>query len=340
MISFETLWFFALLPLPWLVYRWLPPAGENAAALRAPFAQQLVTLGKDIERGHVRKPLRMALLTAAWLALLASLNRPVVLGEPVQVATEARDLMLAVDISGSMDRRDMVVNDRRAMRIDSVKHVLQQFIDRRVGDRLGLLLFADQAYLQAPLTHDRDTVKQLLLDAQLGFAGQQTAIGDAIGLAIKRLAERPAKSRTLILLTDGANNTGNVTPLEAAGLAAEQGVKIYTIGIGADKIVERSIFGNRTRNPSRDLDERTLKEIASATGGQYFRARNTEQLEGIYQQLDELEPVDQEAMTFRPRQQLFYLPLAGALLLFLLALAATQWRLLPLARATPNGGRS
>ena len=324
MISFETWWFFAFLPLPWLAYRLLPPAGDHGAALRAPFAQQLATLGNTLRRQPGSKPFTLLLLAAAWLALLTSLNRPVYLGEPVQVPTEARDLMLAVDISGSMDRRDMVVNDRRAMRIESVKHVLQQFIDRRTGDRLGLLLFADQAYQQAPLTYDRNTVKQLLLDAQLGFAGQQTAIGDAIGLAIKRLVERPAKSRTLILLTDGANNTGNVAPVEAAELAAQEGVKIYTIGIGADKIVERSVFGNRTRNPSRDLDERSLKEIARLTGGEYFRARNTEQLEGIYEKFDALEPVDQEALTFRPRQQLFYVPLGIALALYALALLTNR----------------
>lgn len=312
MISFETYWFFLLTPLPWLIYTWLPVVGDQSPALKVPFTADLESLAQQGQLSSGRSSVSMLLLTVIWLCLLVAVNRPIATGDAIQLPTEARDMMLAVDISGSMEERDMTLNGRKVRRIDTVKHVLSDFTDRRSGDRVGLILFADQAYLQVPLTYDLTTVKQLLNEAQLGFAGQKTAIGDAIGLSIKRLIKRPNESRTLILLTDGANNAGNVAPLDAAKLAAENDIKIYTVAIGADAIVERSIFGNRTRNPSRDLDEATLKSIAKLTGGQFFRAKNTEDLKGIYSELDKLEPVDQEAQFYRPIQQLFYIPLGIA----------------------------
>ena len=312
MISFETYWFFLLTPLPWLIYAWLPAVGDQAPALRVPFTADLESLAQQGQLSSGRSSINMLLLTLIWLCLLVAVNRPLAIGDAIQLPTEARDMMLAVDISGSMEERDMTLNGRSVRRIDTVKHVLSDFTDRRSGDRVGLILFADQAYLQVPLTYDLTTVKQLLNEAQLGFAGQKTAIGDAIGLSIKRLIERPNESRTLILLTDGANNSGNVAPLDAAKLAAENDIKIYTVAIGADTIVERSLFGNRTRNPSRGLDETTLKSIAKQTDGQFFRAKNTEDLKGIYSELDKLEPVDQEAQFYRPIQQLFYIPLGIA----------------------------
>ncbi|MBT5922703.1 MAG: VWA domain-containing protein [Cellvibrionales bacterium] len=313
MISFETYWFFWLTPLPWLIYAWMPAVGDQSPALRVPFTDDLESLAQQTQLRSGKSSINMLLLAVIWLCLLVTANRPIATGVAIQLPTEARDMMLAVDISGSMEERDMLLNGKNVRRIDTVKHVLSDFTDRRSGDRVGLILFADQAYLQVPLTYDLATVKQLLNEAQLGFAGQKTAIGDAIGLSIKRLIERPNESRTLILLTDGANNAGNVAPLDAAKLAAENAIKIYTIAIGADTIVERSFFGNRTRNPSRDLDETTLKSIAKQTGGQFFRAKNTEDLKGIYSALDKLEPVDQEAQLYRPIKQLFYIPLGIAL---------------------------
>ena len=219
-MTLQLIWPLLLLPLPLLVYRYLPPAAENSAALRVPFFAQIKTIGQRRQRAHRTHWLKLLLLVAIWIGLLVACCRPVVLGDPVLLPTTARDLLLAVDISGSMDERDMLINQRPTTRIQMVKHVVSGFIVRRRGDRIGLVLFADHAYLQAPLTFDTNTVKQLLLEAQLGFAGQKTAIGDAIGVAIKRLVERPAESRTLILLTDGANNAGSVTPLEAGALAA------------------------------------------------------------------------------------------------------------------------
>jgi Ca-activated chloride channel family protein len=223
--------------------------------------------------------------------------------------------MLAVDLSGSMQTRDFVIGDQRVSRLDAIKAIAGDFIDRRVGDRLGLILFGTQAYLQTPLTFDRKTVHNMLDEAAIGLAGEQTAIGDAIGLAVKRLRELPQGNKVLILLTDGVSNTGELTPHKAAQLAAKEGVTIYTIGIGASEMQVPSLFGMQSVNPSSDLDEDTLRAIARTTGGRYFRARDTEQLNQIYSILDKLQPVDQEKQTFRPRKTLFYWPLAISLLL-------------------------
>jgi Ca-activated chloride channel family protein len=192
--------------------------------------------------------------------------------------------------------------------------------------------------VQAPLTFDLDTVGRFLHEAQIGFAGEETAIGDAIGLAIKRLRERPGERHVLILLTDGANTAGNVTPAEAAKLAAENNIMIYTVGVGADELILPGPFGGnfgaRRVNPSRDLDEDALKNIAAVTGGKYFRARNPEELAGIYRLLDSLEPVADKTQTFRPQRSLFYWPLAAALLLsFIAALQAAPWRIRASSRA-------
>ena len=226
-----------------------------------------------------------------------------------------RDLMLAVDLSGSMEARDFELNGQAVNRLTATKSVAGEFIQRREGDRLGLILFGEQAYLQTPLTFDRATVHTLLMESVIGLAGKKTAIGDAIGLAVKRLQESTGDSRVLILLTDGANTAGEVAPIKAAELAASIGLKIYTIGVGADEIIVQSLLGHRRINPSQELDEKTLRAIADKTGAQYFRARNTRELEQIYKLLDKLEPVEAEALHFRPTSALFFWPLGIALLL-------------------------
>jgi Ca-activated chloride channel family protein len=223
--------------------------------------------------------------------------------------------MLAVDLSGSMETQDFQLRGDMVDRLTAAKSVAADFIVRRTGDRLGLILFGQKAYIQTPLTYDRETVRTLLMESAIGLAGRDTAIGDAIGLAIKRLKKQSASSRVLILLTDGANTAGEVKPRKAAELAAKQGLKIYTIGIGADEMVLSSLFGSRIVNPSADLDEETLKAIADRTGGRYFRARSTLELEKIYSLLDTLEPTEHEAQMFRPRSALFYWPLGMALCL-------------------------
>ena len=229
--------------------------------------------------------------------------------------------MLAVDLSGSMKRRDMKVGNQWLSRLEVVKQVAGEFIERRDGDRIGLILFGTRAYLQAPLTFDRPTVRTLLEEAVIGLAGEQTAIGDAIGLGVKRLRERPAGNRVLILLTDGANTAGEVHPMDAARFAAKLNLTIYTIGVGADVAMMRRLYGTARVNPSADLDEPTLAAIARATGGRYFRARETRELVDIYRTLDELEPVIGDEEQFRPTSELFQWPLALALFLVIVLMA-------------------
>lgn len=315
MIHFEWPWLAVLLPLPFIIRFLLPPTEVvNEAALRVPFLNEFMTQTSEGHHVDVKKRL-MWLAVVAWCCLIAAATRPQWLGDFIEIPVSGRDLMLAVDLSGSMEEEDFIVKDQRVNRLTATKYVAGEFIERRIGDRLGLVLFGEQAYLQTPLTFDRLTVKTLLYESAIGLAGKSTAIGDAIGLAVKRLRDQDEKSRVLILLTDGANTSGEVDPLAAADLAAREKMKIYTIGIGADEMVVRSFFGSRRVNPSADLDEKTLNAIAEKTGGRYFRARDTEQLEQIYQLLDELEPIEKDVQRFRPQIALFYWPLAIALIL-------------------------
>jgi Ca-activated chloride channel family protein len=234
------------------------------------------------------------------------------------MAVTGRDLMLAVDLSGSMEEQDFFIQQKPVDRLTATQSVASQFIQRRAGDRIGLILFGSQAYLQTPLTFDRHTVMTLLNEAAIGLAGESTAIGDAIGLAVKRLRSQPSNSRVLILMTDGANTAGVISPLKAADLAADNQLKLYTIGIGADEMIVHSLFGNRRVNPSRDLDEKTLTAIADKTGGQYFRARNSDEFNTIYALLDELEPIEKDKQFFRPKTELYAWPLGLSLFLMLL----------------------
>ncbi|MBQ0718989.1 MAG: VWA domain-containing protein [Gammaproteobacteria bacterium] len=314
MLSLIWPWMLALAPLPWLYRWWRKPADDTQAALLAPVYAQFGADSLNSPALSRRNWPSLVLLTLIWLACLLAASRPQWIGEPIALPTSGRDLLLAVDISGSMEVEDMEVNGALIDRLSVVKAVVGDFVQRRSGDRLGLVLFGDHAYLQTPLTFDRLTLNTLLQEALIGFAGKGTAIGDAIGLGVKRLKDKDENSRVIILLTDGANTAGEVEPLKAAELAAAYGVKIYTIGVGADEILRRSLFGVRRVNPSADLDETTLRAIAEQTGGQYFRARNPQELMQIYATLDQLEPVSQDAETFRPTRALFYWPLAAALL--------------------------
>ncbi|TRW90293.1 vWA domain-containing protein [Candidatus Methylobacter oryzae] len=312
MIHFEWPWLLAALPLPLLI-RWLAPAKMpvEQAALKVPFLDDF----SDGETRAVSQTRQWPLLLAAiaWMLLVIACTRPQWLGDPIEQAVSGRDLMLAVDLSGSMEEQDFVINKRSVDRLTAAKRVAADFINRRVGDRVGLILFGTQAYLQTPLTFDRLTVMTLLNESAIGLAGDNTAIGDAIGLAVKRLKDEQTNSRVLVLMTDGANTAGEVSPLKAAELAAANHLKIYTIGIGADEMIVRSFFGSRKINPSADLDEKTLIKIAESTGGQYYRARNTDELNNIYMRLDELEPVEKDKQYFRPRSELYYWPLSLAL---------------------------
>ena len=316
--------------LPLLIARLLPPAREaGESALKAPFFHD-VAAWHD-QGGAVVRRRRFLVALLAWLCLVLAAARPQWIGETVSLRITGRDLMLAVDLSGSMNRQDLKLGDAWHTRIDVVKRVAGEFIEKRHGDRIGLILFATRAYLQAPLTFDRPTVRTLLDESFIGLAGEQTAIGDAIGLAIKRLRDRPAENRVLVLLTDGANTAGSVDPLDAARVAAKEGLKIYTIGVGADVAMMHRIYGTTRINPSADLDEPTLAAIARITGGRYFRARDTGELAEIYRLLDELEPVIGDDARFRPTEELFHWPLALALALAVMLAVGNVAALVPAA---------
>jgi Ca-activated chloride channel homolog len=318
MLEFEWWWVFILLPLPWIL-RYILPAKHEAepSALRLPFFQEWVIMERNTSQQARADQSFKWRLTLIWILLVSATANPHRVGDPLGKVTSGRDLMLAVDISGSMEATDLAIQGHLYPRLEVVKNVLNEFIDNRDGDRLGLILFGENAYLQTPLTFDRETVRTMLNEAQIGFAGSsRTAIGDGIGLAVKRLKERPEQNRVLILLTDGQNNTGEIDPIKAAELASKAGIKIYTVGVGADEMLIRSFRTGSTRmQGSTELDEATLKEVARLANGQYFRARNTEELKDIYTILDELEPVDGDEHLFRPRESLFIYPMILCLLI-------------------------
>jgi Ca-activated chloride channel family protein len=329
MIEWVWPWMLTLAPLPFLVRWLLAPVERQQAALTVPNVASFRYDGVG-RAGAEQQRLawRALLLWLIWLALITAMARPQWTGEPVSLPTTGRDLMLAVDISGSMGTEDLLLGGQLVNRLTVVKNVVGEFIEAREGDRVGLILFGTNAYLQAPLTFDLETVHRLLTEAPVGIAGGKTAIGDAIGLAVKRLRQRPQGDRVLILLTDGANNVGEVAPVKAAELAAQDNIRIYTIGVGADEMRLPSllgVFGSRVVNPSAELDEDTLTQIAEITGGRYFRAQNTAKLVEIYDLIDSLEPIEQEAETYRPIAVLYYWPMGLAWALFLV-LIVCDWR--------------
>ncbi len=315
MLQIDWPWVLLLLPLPLAVYYGLSvqEAGREAA-LRVPFIDDFRYSQLP---GQRRLTLRLLTLLSllAWCLVVLAASRPQWLGDIISINISGRDLMIAVDLSDSMRAEDFEINGVPVNRLNATKSVTTAFIENRRGDRLGLILFGSRAYLQAPLTFDTKIINQLLLEAAIGLAGERTAIGDAIGLALKRLDVRPQGTQVLILMTDGANTAGEVTPIKAAQLAAQRGLKIYTIGIGGDDVAQRSWFGLRSPNRAAQLDEKTLREIARLTGGRYFRAHDTQDLAEIYALLDELEPLDKDKQSFRPTSALFYWPLAFALVL-------------------------
>ena len=305
-------WLALLLPLPWIARRILKALPQQSLkALRVPW-YGLVT---SHQAGYMKQPILAAMAAVVWVLLLAAAVRPQWVGEVETLPVTGRDLLLAVDISGSMDTQDMILDQQAVNRLTVVKRVAGEFIERRRGDRVGLVLFGSRAYLQTPLTFDTQTAAILLEESEIGLAGRETAIGDAIGLAVKRLREDSTTKRVMVLLTDGANTSGEVQPLQATEFAAREGMTIYTVGVGADEMMVQDFFGTRLVNPSADLDEDALRAIAERTGGEYFRARDAKTLEAIYRQLDELEPVESDQETVRPVDELFYWPLAAALLL-------------------------
>jgi Ca-activated chloride channel family protein len=318
-------WWLLALPLPWLVRRVLPAVGSAAPALQVPYGTRLDAVA-TASHGYGRATGIGVLAWLAWALLCVAAARPQQLGDSVQPPQAGRDLMLAVDLSGSMSEEDMALGGQTVDRLTAAKAVLADFLDRRVGDRVGLLVFGDRAYLLAPMTTDLASVRQQLDDSVVGLAGQATAIGDAIGLAVKRLRAQAAPQRVLILLTDGVSNAGMLDPLKAAQLAHDEGVRIHTIGFGGEG-ESLSVFGIPLHVPGGgdDTDMATLQRIAAMTGGKAFRARDTEELAGIYAEIDRLEPVRHPGKRVRPRIERYPWPLGLALAFGLLAFAWPRW---------------
>ena len=310
MANIELLWWWALLllPLPLVIYRFLPPVKERAA-IHLPY------LPKQDQISSPRNIAIKATATAIWCLLILAVARPVWYGDPVTTQPKHRDLMLVVDLSYSMSQEDMQQGGQYIDRLTAVKNVLSDFIQKREGDRLGLVLFADHAYLQTPLTLDKNTISEQLNQAVLKLIGTQTAIGEGIGLATKTFIDSDAPQRVMILLSDGSNTSGVLDPLEAAKIAKKYDATIYTIGVGAGEMMVKEFFMTRKVNTAQDLDEKTLTEIANITGGKYFRARNSQDLANIYDTINQLEPISQATQTWRPQTEWFGYPLLAALML-------------------------
>ena len=310
-------WMLVAVVAPLLVARLAPRAPDGAGApIRVPYFEEVLAWSSRPAGSGSR--LRIAVALLAWCALVLAAARPQWVGDPVSIPVRGRDLVLALDLSGSMREQDMKSRTGFEARLDVVKRVAGDFVSRRAGDRIGLILFGSRAYLQAPFTLDLDTVSEMISETVLGLAGEQTAIGDAIGLAVKRLRARPMEERVLVLLTDGADTASRVEPLSAARFAAAEGITIHAVGVGADDEAAARWFGVQRRRARSALDESTLRAIADMTGGRYFRARNTAELEEIYRLIDELEPVAGDDEVFRPTRDLFHWPLGLSVVLFVL----------------------
>ncbi|MEZ9233328.1 VWA domain-containing protein [Vibrio amylolyticus] len=314
MANIEFVWWWAvfLLPLPFIIYRFAPPV-KVAAPIQLPY------LPNSTSNMAPKQRLLRILSALIWISLITALSRPVWYGEPVTYQPEHRDLMLVVDLSGSMSQKDMKQGqgDDYVDRLSAVKHVLSDFISNRHGDRIGLVVYADHAYLQTPLTLDRHTVSDQLNQTVLGLIGSQTAIGDGIAVATKTFVNSDAPQRVMILLSDGGNNAGVLDPMEAAKIAKKFDTTIYTVGVGAGEMVVKEFFMTRKVNTAHDLDEVTLQNIADLTGGQYFRARDSQDLASIYDTINQLEPVSEAVQTWRPQTEWFTYPLALSLILSL-----------------------
>lgn len=323
MLEFGYPWLAVLAILPLLLR--VKRQATTEAALTLPALARLASDPSGNKGSRINLSSILAMII--WLLLVVAATQPRWSGEPVTLPQQGRDLMLALDLSGSMEIADMQYQGQSVNRLDAVKSVVSDFIKRRQGDRIGLILFADAAYQQTPLTFDLVTVQKMLDDSVLRLVGTRTAIGEAIGLAVKRLNTYDSSNKVLILLSDGANTAGNIQPLEALQLAKAAGVRIHTVGVGAEQMVQQSVFGQRMVNPSQDLDERLLTKLAEDTGGRYFRARDLNELNQIYQLIDQLEPIERDSVTYRPQRSLLHWPLAVALLLsFVLAARSINWR--------------
>jgi Ca-activated chloride channel family protein len=320
-LTFSYPWLLLLIPLPWLVRKLLPAHHERRAAVRVPFMQRLSRLS-GLQPGSglavAKRPLSQWLvLISAWLLVVLALARPQWLEEPIIKELPMRDLLVAVDLSGSMEARDFEdANGNIVDRLTAVKQVLDTFFTHRDGDRVGLILFGSAAFVQVPLTNDLEVVRELLDEAQIRMLGPRTMLGDAMGLAINLFERSELEERVMIVLTDG-NDTGSLIPPErAAAIARDNGVVVHTVAIG-----DPAAVGEQA------LDEKTLEGIATSTGGGYFHANDRQELEAIYEHLDEINPRQVETQSYRPLTDLFYWPLAAAMLLTLIYIMILEIRI-------------
>ena len=322
-LEFALGWAFLLLPLPLLIGWSAPAHRERQDSLQVPYFQRLVRItGETPSPGaSVLRRWRVQALVSilGWTLLVLAAARPEWVEPPITVEKSARDLMLALDLSGSMSAQDFALADgHRRTRLQAAKAVLRDFTHRRRGDRLGLIVFGDAAYLQAPFTADRDTWLTLLDETEVAMAGHSTALGDAIGLAMALFEASKTENRVLILLTDGNDTGSRVPPIDAAVLAAAAGVTIYTLAVGDPRTVGEEA-----------LDRETLTSVARATGGRSYLARDGARLAEVYAEIDALEPARYDTLSYRARRSLFHLPLGAFAALYLVALplfALLGWR--------------
>lgn len=316
MIEFAFPWAFVLLPAPLLIWSFIPPHRERAPSLRFPFFRRIVEAASaDPQPGSMvltRSRFQMIAAIAVWVLLIVAVARPERVGEPIEINNAARDIVLAIDISGSMDDRDFVaVDGSRIQRLEAVKRVVSQFVTAREGDRIALIIFGSRAFVQAPFTEDLQTVTELLEQTEVGMAGPHTVIGDAIGLAIRTFEASEIEQRLLILLSDGADTGSRMSPVNASEIAARNGVSIFTIGVG-----------DIGADGEGRVDLATLKDIAVRAGGEFFFADDETGLTSVYTRIDEMTPRKVETTSFRPRKPLGHVPFAIAALIALVTIGS------------------
>ncbi len=329
MITFLYPDFAWLILLPFIARLILPAVkGLYGEALSVPFVVDFADIsaqnkakGSSLAQAGLTRSFWACFLIYSLLVLAAM--RPVQMGEPVRINQEGRDILMVTDISTSMLEEDFSTRNFRLSRLNAVKAVVSEFVKKRQDDRIGLILFGTQAYLQAPLTYDRQSVLEILNSVDAGMAGNSTAIGDALGLALKNLKDKGGElnRKVIILLTDGENNDGRLSLPEATAMAAAEGVKIYTIGVGGGRqsLINAFFGGGNT-----SLDEKSLKQLAAETEGRYFRADDVNGLVNVYKAIDLLEPESSDENFVYPRRDLYYMPLLLAVLLAVAMMYAYQ----------------
>jgi len=295
-------WILVILPIPLLCWFFLPRVkAQLTSALKVPFFNAMLGIIEGDKRSLV-SPSLLFVPVLVWVLLVIALSGPRWIGEPRPVEREGFNIMMVLDLSASMEITDMLVQDTPVSRLQVVKSAAKNFVAQRSGDKIGLILFGTRAYLQTPLTYDRHNVLLRIDDATAGLAGKTTSIGDAVGLAVKRLDKVPKQGRVIILLTDGANNSGFLSPIKAAELAKDESIKIYTIGLSSEEGLRDDFFGQVL---TADLDEDTLKKMAAMTGGRYFRATDTKTLNTIYKTINQMEKTKQDKATLRPQKEYY-----------------------------------